>query len=189
MNPPRCGGVGFFWLALYPGKYTVRYIPRNISLPGVSMSEVRRCAFALLACATAAGAAQSQEAALSELGTVEVIGKRIPTALAMTVDTVTSEELAAQHRDDLSQALELMPGISTVNLGQRRERLISLRRFDSRQVPLFLGGVPVYLPYAAKVDLARFGGDYVSGNRGGKCLGSLLHGPNIMGLAINVLSR
>lgn len=94
-----------------------------------------------------------------------------------------------QHRDDLSQALELVPGISTVNLGQRRERLLSLRGFDSRQVPLFIDGVPVYVPYDGNVDLARFGVDYVSEIRVGKSLASLLYGPNIMGGAINVISR
>lgn len=128
-------------------------------------------------------------AAEAELGAVEVIGSRVPAATALTVDSVSADILAAQHRDDLSQALELVPGVSTVNLGQRRERLIALRGFDSRQVPLFIDGVPVYVPYDGNVDLARFGIDYVSEIRVSKSLASLLYGPNIMGGAINVISR
>src|SRR5690606_20015295 len=125
----------------------------------------------------------------TELGTVEVIGERVPVALPVTVDSVTADTIAAQHRDDLSPALELVPGVATQNVGQRRERLVTLRGFNSRQVPLFIDGVPVYVPYDGNVDLARFGVDYVSEIRVSKGLASLLYGPNIMGGAINVVSR
>ena len=152
-------------------------------------------ALALAACAFAVPAAFAQTPATTtagppaELGTVEIIGERPPVALPVTVDSVTSDTIAAQHRDDLSQALELIPGVSTQNVGQRRERLVALRGFNSRQVPLFIDGVPVYVPYDGNVDLARFGVDYVSEIRVSKGLASLLYGPNIMGGAINVVSR
>ena len=123
------------------------------------------------------------------LGTVEVIGQREAAATALVTDTVTAETLAAKHRDDLSEALDLIPGVSVQNLGQRRERLISVRGFSSRQVPLFIDGIPVYVPYDGNVDLARFGVDYVSEIIVGKGLASLLYGPNILGGAVNVVSR
>jgi iron complex outermembrane receptor protein len=129
------------------------------------------------------------EPASHDLGTVEVIGKREPVALPLTVDVVDATTIAAQHRDDLAEALDLIPGISVQNLGQRRERLITLRGFSSRQVPLFIDGVPVYVPYDGNVDLARFGVDYVSEIVVGKGLASLLYGPNILGGAVNVISR
>src|SRR5262249_4483281 len=75
------------------------------------------------------------------LGTVEVIGHREAVATSQTTDVVDAEKLAAQHRDDLSEALDLIPGVSVQNLGQRRERLISVRGFSSRQVPLFIDGI------------------------------------------------
>lgn len=123
------------------------------------------------------------------LGSVEVIGESETGATAMTTDTVDAETLAAKHRDDLSEALDLIPGVSVQNLGQRRERLISVRGFSSRQVPLFIDGVPVYVPYDGNVDLARFGVDYVSEIVVSKGLASLLYGPNILGGAVNVVSR
>lgn len=145
---------------------------------------------ALAACAIASPVlSQGADEPPSELGTVEVIGQRTPVALPVTVDSITSDTLAAQHRDDLSQALELVPGVATQNVGQRRERLVALRGFNSRQVPLFIDGVPVYVPYDGNVDLARFGVDHVSEIRVSKGLASLLYGPNIMGGAINVVSR
>jgi iron complex outermembrane receptor protein len=123
------------------------------------------------------------------LGTVEVIGTKEAAATALVTDTVNAQTLAEKHRDDLSQALDLIPGVSVQNLGQRRERLISVRGFSSRQVPLFIDGVPVYVPYDGNVDLARFGVDYVSEIVVGKGLASLLYGPNILGGVVNVISR
>ena len=102
---------------------------------------------------------------------------------------MNAEALAAKHRDDLAEALDLIPGVSLQNLGQRRERLISVRGFSSRQVPLFIDGVPVYVPYDGNVDLARFGVDYVSEIVVSKGLSSMLYGPNILGGAVNVISR
>lgn len=123
------------------------------------------------------------------LGTVEVFGQREGAVTSQTTDVVTAEEIAAKHRDDLAEALDLVPGVFVQNLGQRRERLISVRGFSSRQVPLFIDGIPVYVPYDGNVDLARFGVDYVSQIVVSKGLTSLLYGPNILGGAVNVVSR
>jgi len=153
------------------------------------MSHPRASVAMLVATAIAAPVLAAENEGLTELGTVEVIGQKVPAALLQTTDSVAGAELAAQHRDDLSQALELVPGVTTMNVGQRRERLVYVRGFNSRQVPLFIDGVPVYVPYDGNVDLARFGVDYVSEIRVGKGLASLLYGPNIMGGAINVVSR
>ena len=123
------------------------------------------------------------------LGVVEVIGEREPATRALAGDSVDAETLRALHRDDLSEALDLLPGVALQNVGQRRERLVSVRGFNSRQVPLFIDGVPVYVPYDGNVDLSRFGVDYVSEITVSKGLASVLYGPNILGGAINVVSR
>lgn len=143
-------------------------------------------------CAGVSGAALAQDQNADgtfTLGTVEVIGQREAAITSQTTDVIGAEEIAAKHRDDLSEALELVPGVTIQNLGQRRERLISVRGFSSRQVPLFIDGIPVYVPYDGNVDLARFGVDYVSQIIVGKGLTSLLYGPNILGGAVNVVSR
>src|SRR5262249_4044602 len=123
------------------------------------------------------------------LGTVEIIGQREAAATAVTTDDVEAATLAARHRDDLSEALDLAPGMAVENTGQRRERTISLRGFSSRQVPLFIDGIPVYVPYDGNVDLSRFGVDYISQIVVSKGLASLLYGPNTLGGAINIVSR
>ena len=124
-----------------------------------------------------------------DLGVVPVIGDSEPAAARLSTETVDAETLEALHRHDLSEALDLIPGLSLQNVGQRRERLVSVRGFNSRQVPLFIDGVPVYVPYDGNVDLARFGVDYVSEISVSKGLASVLYGPNILGGAINLVSR
>jgi iron complex outermembrane recepter protein len=153
--------------------------------------KVGSIAFAMIA-VSMASSASAEDASVDEtftMGHVEVVGVREAAATSLVTDTVTAETLAQKHRDDLSEALDLIPGVTTQNLGQRRERLISVRGFSSRQVPLFIDGVPVYVPYDGNVDLARFGVDYVSQIVVGKGLASLLYGPNILGGAVNVVSR
>ncbi|MGQ0529108.1 MAG: TonB-dependent receptor plug domain-containing protein [Panacagrimonas sp.] len=123
------------------------------------------------------------------LGVIEVIGQHPADSAALAVETVDAETLSVLHRDDLSEALDLLPGVTLQNVGQRRERLVSVRGFSSRQVPLFIDGVPVYVPYDGNVDLSRFGVDYVSEIKVSKGFASVLYGPNILGGAINVGSR
>jgi iron complex outermembrane receptor protein len=148
-----------------------------------------RHAVAVVLASVPAAAALAADDANRELGAVEIIGTREPVPLPFTTERVDAARLTATHRDDLAQALDLIPGVSVQNLGQRRERLITLRGFSSRQVPLFIDGIPVYVPYDGNVDLARFGVDYVSEVVVGKGLASLLYGPNILGGAVNVISR
>ena len=146
-------------------------------------------AAAIAASCAAVNAQDSRAGQTFALGTIEIIGQREPAAVSATTEIIEAAELAARHRDDLSEALDLISGVSVQNLGQRRERLISIRGFSSRQVPLYIDGVPVYVPYDGNVDLARFGVDYVSEVVVSKGLASLLYGPNTLGGAVNVVSR
>jgi iron complex outermembrane recepter protein len=138
----------------------MRNIPTGITRSGGAALRVSLCSlgcihnrlaavlFLLAATAFAAGVhAEAPGDGTFTLGTVEIIGKRIAADTAVTTDTVSADVLAARHRDDLSEALDLIPGIAIQNTGQRRERTISVRGFTSRQVPLFIDGVPVYVPY------------------------------------------
>src|SRR3569832_1004644 len=99
----------------------------------------------------------------------------------------SSEVLAERQRDDLSEALDLIPGAAIQKTGQRRERTIEIRGINSRQIPLFIGGVPVYVPYDGNVDPSRFGVNYISQVIARKGLASLLYGPNTLGGAVNIV--
>jgi iron complex outermembrane receptor protein len=159
----------------------------------ISRIRVRSSVVALIAGAAVIPAAPAAEEPASSdrfvLGTVEVIGHREPAALELTTETLDAETIARRQRDDLAEALDLVPGVTLQNLGNRSEKLLFVRGFSSRQVPLFIDGVPVYVPYDGNVDLSRFGVEYVSRIDVSKGLASLLYGPNILGGAINVVSR
>jgi len=159
----------------------------------IPLHRVRSLVIALLAGAVLIPDAKAAEEPDSSdrfaLGTVEVIGLREPAALELTTETLDASTIAVHQRDDLAEALDLVPGVTLQNLGNRSEKLLFVRGFSSRQVPLFIDGVPVYVPYDGNVDLSRFGIEYVSRIDVSKGLASLLYGPNILGGAINVVSR
>ena len=64
-----------------------------------------------------------------------------------------------------------------------------MRGVDLRQVPLFVDGIPVYVPFDGYVDLDRFVTDDLSEVRITKGMTSVLIGPNALGGAINLVTK
>lgn len=122
------------------------------------------------------------------LGVVEVIGNAVD-ALPPGADVLDVEEIRAQARRNVAEALDLLPGVTRQNFGQRRDSLVAVRGFDSRQVTLYVDGVPVYVPYDGNLDLARLGVESLSRVVVTKGLTSVLYGPNALGGSINLVSR
>lgn len=92
-------------------------------------------------------------------------------------------------KETLGAALNLSSGVSLSKVGARNEEMIYVRGFDLRQVPVFLDGIPVYVPYDGYVDLGRFTTFGIAHIDVAKGFSSLIYGPNTMGGAINVVSR
>jgi len=92
-------------------------------------------------------------------------------------------------KNDVSKALNLLPGVNLSAVGPRNEAMIYLRGFDLRQVPLLIDGIPVYIPYDGYVDLGRFTTFDLAEINVSKGYTSVLYGPNAMGGAINLISR
>jgi iron complex outermembrane receptor protein len=127
----------------------------------------------------------------SELGTVLVTAKRL------TVGEVGPDQVASLvgqqamrdfNRDNVGDALNLLSGV-TLSTNSRNEKTIAIRGFDSRQVPLFMDGVPVYVPYDGYVDFSRFTTADLAAIQVAKGFSSLAYGPNTLGGAINLISR
>jgi len=89
----------------------------------------------------------------------------------------------------LAAALETLPGVTIQRIGARNERAVFLRGFDVRQTPLYIDGIPVYVPYDGYVDLDRFLTSGVQEIQVAKGFTSPLYGPNAMGGAINIISK
>jgi len=126
------------------------------------------------------------------LGSIEVIdveGRQEAgwsTPFQATIDT---EELRLFERNDVASALSLIPGVTIQNVGARSEKLVYIRGFNSRQVPLFIDGVPVYVPYDGNFDLSRILTFDIAEVSVGKGFSSVLYGANTLGGSINVVSR
>ncbi len=123
-----------------------------------------------------------------ELGEVIVTaeGNTGADSIASRIDSETMRKL---ERTDLAEALKLSPGVVMSNTGPRNEVGISVRGFDLRQVPVFIDGIPVYVPYDGYADLRRFTTSDIAEISVAKGFSSALFGPNTMGGAINVVTR
>jgi iron complex outermembrane receptor protein len=104
-------------------------------------------------------------------------------------NTINSEKIQAYNKLDVSNALDLLPGVNLSKIGGRNESVVLIRGFDLRQVPLFIDGVPVYVPYDGYVDLGRFTTFDISEINVSKGFSSITYGANTLGGAINLVSR
>ncbi len=108
-----------------------------------------------------------------------------------SLTTVRLDEAEYRQRDlrVLPDALNLVPGVSIQRIGPRNERGIFIRGFDVRQVPLYIDGIPVYVPYDGYVDMDRFLTYDVSQMDVSKGFTSPLYGPNAIGGAVNLITK
>jgi iron complex outermembrane receptor protein len=107
-----------------------------------------------------------------------------------TVEKITSEEMEQFNRYRITDALDLIPGATiSGGAGQRNEKSVSIRGFDVRQVPVFLDGIPVYVPADRSFDFNRFTTFDLSEIVVSKGFTSVLYGPNTLGGAINMVTK
>src|SRR5262245_10600712 len=89
----------------------------------------------------------------------------------------------------VNQAIEYLPGVSVDHKAPRNQTGISIGGFDTRQVPLYLDGVPAYVPFDGYVDLTRYLSADVAEVQVAKGYTSPLLGPNVLGGVVNVVTR
>lgn len=139
----------------------------------------------LLPALAAAQDAAPDSARTFQLGEVTAIGVRPKRNIA-----VLDGEYMRRHKvDRAEQALELLPGVVVRDAGAKNEGSFYLRGFDQRRVPVYLDGVPIYMPFEGTLDLRRLltsGLDRVEVQKG---VSSLMLGPGAMGGAVNLVSR
>lgn len=126
-----------------------------------------------------------------ELGTIIVTARRLAIGEVgpdQVASVVGHDDMREFNRDNVGDALNLLSGV-TLSTNSRNEKTIAIRGFDSRQVPLFMDGVPVYVPYDGYVDFSRFTTADLAAIQVAKGFSSLAYGPNTLGGAINLISR
>ena len=109
--------------------------------------------------------------------------------ISATVDksTVDAVEIQRYNAKDVSSALRTLPSLVISGNGSRNESTVYLRGFDLRSVPVFMDGIPVYVPYDGYVDLARFTTYDISKIDVAKGFSSMTYGANTIGGAINLV--
>ncbi|NTU74407.1 Plug domain-containing protein, partial [Candidatus Roizmanbacteria bacterium] len=117
-------------------------------------------------------------------GEITVVGKK-----DQARETVSGAEIEMLDKTDIAKATNLLPGVNLGSAGPRNEGRIFVRGFDMRQVPLYLDGIPLYVPYDGFVDPNRFTTFDLSEITVSKGYTSVLYGPNTLGGAINMVSR
>ncbi|MFT4092745.1 MAG: TonB-dependent receptor plug domain-containing protein [Niabella sp.] len=108
---------------------------------------------------------------------------------ADSVNTVSQSQMEQFNSTTVSTALQLLPGVHLANIGARNESVVYVRGFNLRQTPVFIDGVPVYVPYDGYVDMGRFTTFDLEKIQVSKGFASILYGPNTLGGAINLISR
>ncbi|MFT3664086.1 TonB-dependent receptor plug domain-containing protein [Piscinibacter sp.] len=159
-----------------------------MSIPTAARAPLRLSLLAL-ACLSLAAGARADEA--FTLGTVTVTGARAPVG-GMPEDQagslVTQTQMQQFGRETVGDAVSLLPGV-TLATNSRNESMVYVRGYDPRQVPLFIDGIPVYVPYDGYVDFARFSTYDIAAIQVAKGFSSIAYGPNALGGAINLVSR
>ena len=102
---------------------------------------------------------------------------------------INSADMESNNKMEVSRALNMLSGINLTASGPRNESMVTVRGFDLRQVPVYMDGIPVYVPFDGYVDLARFTTFDLSAIDVSKGFSSVLYGPNSLGGAINLVSR
>ena len=161
-------------------------MPDTLDTQGSRRSHHRAAAliFACLPTTQAAG----DEVAPFHLGEIVVSGTREAEPYGAE-ERVDAAAMRAADRFTVGTALDLLPGVNVSRVGARNEEMAYVRGFDLRQVPVYLDGIPVYVPYDGYVDLGRFTTFDLANVTVSKGLSSLVYGANTLGGAINLVSR
>ena len=122
-----------------------------------------------------------------QLGTV-VVSASAHASESVAEQVMGKDAIQQSNADTVSAAVATLPGAS-LSRNSRNEETVFLRGFDARQVPVFVDGVPLYVPYDGYIDFARFTTFDLSEIRVAKAGASLLYGPNTLGGAINLVTR
>ena len=101
---------------------------------------------------------------------------------------VTIEEIRRYDRQTVAEAVALLPGV-TLSTNVRNEQFAYVRAYDPRQVPLYIDGIPVSVPYDGTVDVGRFLTADLGAIQVAKGFSSVAYGPNTLGGAVNLVSR
>lgn len=125
------------------------------------------------------------------LGRVSVTVTASAVQPSLVASSIEKEDIDSHNFVNVAKALDSLPGVSIQHLAtNRNEAGVMVRGFSSRgQVPLYLDGVPVYVPYDGYVDFNRFLTSDIAEIQATRGYSSPLLGPNALGGSLNLVTK
>ncbi len=104
---------------------------------------------------------------------------------------IDQTQIAELNLTNAAQALDYLPGVSIQHLANNRnEAGIMVRGFSTRgQVPLYIDGIPISVPYDGYVDFNRYLTSDIGEIQVARGYSSPLLGPNALGGTINMVTQ
>lgn len=125
------------------------------------------------------------------LGMTEVEVSADLSPLSPTAESITQSEIRAHQASNVAKAIDLLPGVEISRIaGNRNEAAFMIRGFSSNgQVPIYMDGIPIYVPYDGYIDLNRFVTSDIAEIQVARGFSSPLLGPDALGGSVNLVSR
>jgi iron complex outermembrane recepter protein len=124
-----------------------------------------------------------------ELGLTVISVSAETSPLSPFTDGISYLTIANTHETNLTNSIQSLPGLSVDHKSSRNQSGIMIRGFDTRQVGIYLDGVPLYIPYDGYADLGRFLTTDIADIDIAKGYSSPLLGPNGLGGVVNIVTR
>ncbi|WP_109077466.1 TonB-dependent receptor plug domain-containing protein [Aggregatibacter kilianii] len=144
------------------------------------MKKTLLCTAIAMACATT----YAEE--VFTLGQIEVIAEK---STDLSTARIERSDLQKNNQIRVSDVAKTTPGVFLDRSGARNEYNLLVRGFDSRRVPIFIDGIPVYVPYDGNMDIGRFTTFDLSRIDISKGASSVLYGANTLGGAVNLITQ
>jgi iron complex outermembrane recepter protein len=124
------------------------------------------------------------------LGVTEVSVTSESSPLSVVTDSLDRTEIQNRNAVTVATAIDYLPGLALDRSAGRNEVGLRLRGFTNKgQVPLYLDGIPIGVPYDGTIDFSRFLSSDVAEIQVAKGFASPLSGPNGLGGSVNIVTR
>ena len=125
-----------------------------------------------------------------DLGTTTISVSAEASPLSPISEGIGRTEIQNLQATNVGVALDYLPGVSLDRSATRNEAQIRLRGFTNRgQIPLYLDGIPIQVPYDGTIDFSRFLTGDIAEIQVAKGYSSPLMGANNLGGSINLVTR
>jgi iron complex outermembrane recepter protein len=173
-----------FWLRLHPNsKIQLQAAPEqpwNSERMGQQVALLREVVDAII---------KEDPGQSFELGVTEISVTAESSPLSPITDSMDLKKIEDLHLTNVAQSVQYLPGVTVDHKSARNQAGITIRGFDTRQVGIYLDGVPIYVPYDGYADIARFQSSDIAEIEVAKGYSSPLLGPNGLGGAVNLVTR